>query len=471
MAEETIDPKLEAAADRILKEIADEREAKYQQALHIARNDLVTREEDLLTRKEQLRELSLWLEDVGYSDPEMYEDIVNLVGKTEDEVRKTRRSRRASVSEAEGSYIYEEALLKYLQDKNLTAEKLVSSIGSAEAKQRRLSQPVPGSHAHHQSSLSSTESLVQNMREDEIRKLFKIAEDNGYVIGSRASEMMPLSRPGHLTGGKTRGTAYAHVGVTGEPDPGRFKMEPLPSGTTAEEAWPILKQNLDKQRELNDIAYENRMEQLSRQRASEAAGEELKWSGSDLSGQRGRAAQKGVNLTTIAESFEKYPELAETGLVPGVDVMTDVGATVPRSLGGKKAGREARRRMQLNMRGGRASLKLVPLVPLGMAMVESVTKGAQAAQASMQGDEAKASQLGGESALAFAEGIVGEVPVVGDILIADPAADTTLEGAARTQQQVQAKRQQQQQTKEKLQSAVKRRVSRRGTGVRNRNAR
>jgi len=451
MAEETIDPKLEAAADKILKEIADERETKYQQALHIARNDLVTREEDLLTRKEQLRELSLWLEDVGYSDPEMYEDIVNLVGKTEGEVSKTRRARRASVSEAEGSYIFEKTLLNYLQDKKLTAEKLVSSIGSAEAKQRRISQPVPGSEAHHQASLSSTESFVQNMREDEVRKLFKIAEDNGYVIGSRAEEFIPLSRPGHTTGGKTRGTEFAHVGVTGEPDPGRFKRPALPKGTTAEQAWPLLKQVLDEQRELNKIAFENPMEQLSRQRASEAMGTELEWGGGDLREQRELAAQKGVNLTTIAESFERYPELAETGLVPGVDVMTNVGAKVPRSLGGKKAGREARR-MNLNMRGGKAFLKALPVVGTAIAVGE-------AAQAAQAGDLIAAGGV-------LADELLSEVGV--DVT---PTRSGTLEEAAMVQQQVQAKRQQQQQTKEKLQSAVKRRVSRRGTGVRSRNRR
>ena len=108
------------------------------------------------------------------------------------------------------------------------------------------------------------------------------------------------------------------------------------------------------------------------------------------------------------------------------------------------------RRMQLNMRGGKAILKALPAVGTVIAFGE-------AAQAAQAGDLSAAGGI-------LADELLSEVGV--DVT---PTRSGTLEEAAMVQQQVQAKRQQQQRTKGKLQSAVKRRVSRRGTGVRNRN--
>jgi hypothetical protein len=420
------------------EEILAAREPEYQDALQIARNDL-------LTREEQLRELSLWLENLGYSDPQLYEDLATKISST-------RRARRDVVSE--GSYLFENDLLNYLKSKKADTLKLERSVNLTESKERQRSQALPGTEAHHPASVSSTESLVQNMREDEIRKLWNIAKEEGYVVGSQAEGFIPLSKPAHTTGGKNWGTAFAHVGVTGEPDPGRFKREPLPNGTTAEEAWKSLKPMLDEQIALNTAAFEHPTERLMRQRASEAMGAELTMGGSDfetLKQQREAAKAMGVNATTMSKAYDRYPGLVETGLVPNVDVMTDVGATVPRSLGGKTAGAEARR-MNLNMRGGKAFLKALPVV----GTVIAVGEAAQAAQA---GDLSAAGGV-------LTDELLSEVGV--DVT---PTRSGTLEEAAMVQQQVQAKRQQQQKTKEKLQSAVKRRVSRRGTGVRNRNRR
>lgn len=392
------------------------REPEYQDALQIARNDL-------LTREDQLRELSLWFEELGYSDPQLYEDLASKISST-------RRARRDVVSE--GSYLFENDLLNYLKSKEADTLKLERSVNLTEGKERQKSQPIPGSEAHHPASVSSTESLVQNMREDEIRKLWDIAKEEGYVVGSQAEGFIPLSRPAHTTGGKTRGTAYAHVGVTGEPDPGRFKTDPLPRNTTAEEAWKSLKPMLDEQIELNTIAFEHPTEQLSRQRAAEAMGTELQLGGGDfdtLKEQRKLAKEKGVNLTTISKSFDRYPGLAETGLVPGVDVMTDVGSSVPRALGGKQAGYEARRGIQqsggkVRYGAARRAVKLVPFVPVVLGAAEAFS-------------QAKAGDLKAAQAT-LAETAVGEVPVVGDILTSDPLASGTLEGAkqqaARAQQ-------------------------------------
>lgn len=390
------------------EEILAAREPEYQDALQIARNDL-------LTREDQLRELSLWLEDLGYSDPQLYEDLATKISST-------RRARRDVVSE--GSYLFENDLLNYLKSKKADTLKLERSVNLTEGKERQKSQPIPGSEAHHPASVSSTESLVQNMREDEIRKLWNIAKEEGYVVGSQAEGFIPLSKPAHTTGGKTRGTAYAHVGVTGEPDPGRFKTDPLPRNTTAEEAWKSLKPMLDEQIELNKIAFEHPTEQVARQRAAEAMGTELQFGGSDfdtLQEQRKLAKERGVNLTTISKSFDKYPGLTETGLVPGVDVMTDVGSTVPRALGGKQGGYEARRGLVQN--GGkvkfsgaaRRATKLLPIVPAVLGVGEAFS-------------QAKAGDLKAAQAT-LAETAVGEVPVVGDILVSDPLASGTLEGA------------------------------------------
>ena len=382
------------------EEILAAREPEYQDALQIARNDL-------LTREDQLRELSLWLEDLGYSDPQLYEDLATKISST-------RRARRDVVSE--GSYLFENDLLNYLKSKKADTLKLERSVNLTEGKERQKSQPIPGSEAHHPASVSSTESLVQNMREDEIRKLWNIAKEEGYVVGSQAEGFIPLSKPAHTTGGKTRGTAYAHVGVTGEPDPGRFKTDPLPRNTTAEEAWKSLKPMLDEQIELNKIAFEHPTEQVARQRAAEAMGTELQFGGSDfdtLQEQRKLAKERGVNLTTISKSFDKYPGLAETGLVPGVDVMTDVGSTVPRALGGKQGGYEARRGLAQN--GGKVRFSRTRQLVKGATKVipgpvdDLLVGGAMAAAAAggvliTGGSPAQAAQAAADTGIDYATG-------------------------------------------------------------------
>lgn len=154
---------------------------------------------------------------------------------------------------------------------------------------------------------------------------------------------------------------------------------------------------------------------------------------------------KAKNIIKEAESQMRATTVgprAQTNIVPNPANVTKLPSQAY-SRGIEQSGGKVR------YSAARRATKLIPLVPFGLAMAETATKGAQAAQASMQGDAARASQLGDEAALAAAEGIVGEIlPGIGDVFIADPAADTTLEGAARTRQQIQAERQQKQQRRQ-----------------------
>jgi hypothetical protein len=210
------------------------------------------------------------------------------------------------------------------------------------------------------------------MDEYETRKLWDIARDNGFVVGSEPQGFIPLSKPAHTTGGKNWGSDYAHVGADGvTPDPGRFKQEPLPKGTTADQAWPVLRPVLEEQRQLNDAAWNHPTEQLMRQRAAEAYGGEIEWkirpSNGSLKFQRETARAKGINATTISKSFDQFPGLKPTGLVPNVDVAVPIGARVP--LGTK-------------MPKGKNPLKGVPIlgslagVGLSIALGESPAEAA-----------------------------------------------------------------------------------------------
>jgi hypothetical protein len=293
------------------------REQDYQSALHIARNDLLF-EEDKLNKIEQ----SL-LQD-GINRPDVLEYISNKRSLI-------RRARRDLVSE--GSNLFENDLLNY-QLGIQSQEDITGNTTKTEAGQRSISQAIPGTEAHHPASVSSTEALVQNMDEYEIRKLWGIAKDNGYTVGSLAEGFIPLSKPAHTTGGRNWGSDYAHVGKDGKsPDPGRFKTTPLPKGTTADQAWTSLKPILDEQILLNERAYNHPFETKMRQQAEQIMGRPLTWRGSSNNKvQRDEAKLKGINATTITKSYDRSPGLAKTNFTPGVDIMTSVGARIPNAL-------------------------------------------------------------------------------------------------------------------------------------------
>ena len=298
------------ALDRV-GQLLSERETNYQGALQAGRNDLLQREKLLNMLKIDFA-----------SNPDLIAEFDRMISQT-------RRARRDITSE--GSYLFENDLLNNaLRIKGQgNISNTVNKTGTGE---RSRSQPVPGTEAHHPASVSSTESLVQNMDEYEIRRLWEIARENGYTVGSQADGFIPLSKPAHTTGGRNWGSDYAHVGTDGKtPDPGRFKATAVPKGSTAEQAWPALKDMLDEQRLLNERAYSHPFEQHTRNLIEQNVGP-VEWRGPVTPNRapvKAEAKAQGINATVISKSIDRNPGLIASNLTPGVNVMTPVGAKVP----------------------------------------------------------------------------------------------------------------------------------------------
>jgi hypothetical protein len=273
-------------ADQVDK-LLQERERNYQSALETARTYFIELERYLSEAKTE--------GDATLNDKQKEE--------LADENSKSRRGRRAVTSEP--TYIFEDDVLNY--QLGLGNGTLSKDINSTETAQRRASQPVPGTHAHHNAGLAGTESLVQNMDAFEVRKLWDIAEAEGFTIGSRSTGFMALSGPAHLGGGRAWGSDFAHVGEDGKTtDAGRFKMEPLPKGTTAEQAWIALKPNLLEQRELNERARNHPAEVKMRAEAEAQLGRPIVWDGGDqatIKQQQADAKAVGFNATTTAKAI------------------------------------------------------------------------------------------------------------------------------------------------------------------------
>jgi hypothetical protein len=256
-----------------------------------------------------------------------------LIDYIDGEISKVRRTRRDITSER--SYMFEDDL-----QNNAIGSKgsdLVKNVLNTEGKSRAASQPIPGTEAHHRASVSSTESLVQNMDEFNIRYLWDIAKENGYDVGSIDDRFLALSKPAHTTGGKNWGSDYAHVGKDGKtPDSGRFKTPALPKGTTAQQAWPALQAILDEQITLNTAAYNHPTETLMREQVNGLMGGDVQWSiqgdRGALKFQREKAKAMGINATTISKALDRYPKLKDTGLVPNVDIAVPMGARVPQGM-------------------------------------------------------------------------------------------------------------------------------------------
>ena len=315
-------PKSKPKADPVTK-LLQERELEYQGAMGIANNDLRAKEAELLQIQQAYENSGIKVE--GFD-----EFLANKHAQI-------KRAYRDVVSEQ--SYLFENDLRNYA----IGSGELLD-ITKTEAKQRQISQPIPGTQAHHPASVSSVESYLRNMPMAEQRRTLDLLVSQGYIVGSKAEGFIPLSGPAHLGGGERWGRAFAHVGKEGvESDPGRFKGNALPKTTTAEQAVAAMKPMLDEQIALNTAAYNHPIEQKMRQVAEQLLGKKITWMGGgeeDLKAQRTAAKAQGINATTISKGFSKYPSLMETEQVPGVNVMTDVGARVPL---GSKAPEEVRK--------------------------------------------------------------------------------------------------------------------------------
>lgn len=304
-------PKNAPKADPITK-LLEERELEYQGAMGIAVNDLRAKEAELLQIKEAYEKSGMTVEGFDEFLASKYAEI--------------RRAYRDIVSEP--SYLFENDVRNYAIGSGNPLD-----VTKTEAGQRKISQPIPGTQAHHPASVSSVESYLRNMPMAEQRRTLELLTEQGYTIGSQAKGFIPLSGPAHLGGGERWGRDFAHVGKEGvESDPGRFKGTALPKNTTAEQAVAVMKPMLDEQIALNTAAYSHPVEQKMRGVAERLLGKPITWMGgeaTDVQAQNKAAKAMGINATTISKAYSKYPELMESGKVPNVDVMTDVGTRIP----------------------------------------------------------------------------------------------------------------------------------------------
>jgi hypothetical protein len=300
-------PKLDPV-ERILQE----RELEYQGAMGIANNDLRTKEAELLEIQKAYANSGVNVE--GFDE---------FLANKHAEIK---RAYRDVVSEQ--SYLFENDLRNYAIGSGGLLD-----ITKTEAKQRKISQPIPGTQAHHPASVSSVESYLRNMPMAEQRRALDLLVEQGYTVGSQAKGFIPLSGPAHLGGGERWGRAFAHVGKEGvESDPGRFKGTALPKNATAEQAVAAMKPMLDEQIALNTAAYNHPVEQQMRAVAERLVGKPIKWmggEGADIQSQNKAAKAMGINATTISKAYSRYPGLMESGAVPNVDVMTNVGTRAP----------------------------------------------------------------------------------------------------------------------------------------------
>ena len=315
-------PKGAVKSDPVEKLLQD-RELEYQGAMGIITNDLRDKEAELLKIKEAYESSGLKVEGFDEFLSSKYAEI--------------RRAYRDVVSEP--SYLFENDVRNYAIG---TGDPL--SVTKTEAGQRKISQPIPGTQAHHPASVSSVESYLRNMPMAEQRRALQLLTEQGYTIGSQAKGFIPLSGPAHLGGGERWGRDFAHVGKEGvESDPGRFKGKALPKNFTAEQAVEAMKPMLDEQISLNTAAYNHPVERQMRSVAERLLGKPITWMGGeaeDIQAQNKAAKAMGINATTISKGYSKYPGLMESGQVPNVDVMTDVGTRVPL---GMKPSEEVRR--------------------------------------------------------------------------------------------------------------------------------
>jgi hypothetical protein len=322
-------PKGKAKIDPVEK-VLQERELEYQGAMGIANNDLRAKEAELLQIQEAYANSGLKVE--GFDE---------FLANKHAEIK---RAYRDVVSEQ--SYLFENDLRNYA----VGAGNLLD-ITKTEAQQRKISQPIPGTQAHHPASVSSVESYLRDMPMAEQRRTLDLLVEQGYTVGSQAKGFIPLSGPAHLGGGERWGRAFAHVGKEGvESDPGRFKGTALPKNTTAEQAVAAMKPMLDEQIALNTAAYSHPVEQQMRAVAERLVGKPITWMGgeaSDVQAQNKEAKAMGINATTISKGFSRYPALMGTEQVPGVNVMTDVGTRIPL---GMKPSEEVRKQAAATVR-------------------------------------------------------------------------------------------------------------------------
>jgi len=183
-------PKKPDLVDKLLKE----RELEYQGAMGIAVNDL------------RLKEAELDKIQKAYAESgQQVEGFEEFLANKRSEIR---RAYRDIVSEQ--SYLFENDLRNYAIGSGKALD-----VTKTEAKQRQISQPIPGTQAHHPASVSSVESYLRDMPMAEQRRTLDLLTEQGYTVGSQAKGFIPLSGPAHLGYGERWGRDVAHVGKEG----------------------------------------------------------------------------------------------------------------------------------------------------------------------------------------------------------------------------------------------------------------
>ena len=282
--------------DRLLLD----RELEYQGGMEIYRNDMLTREAEV---------------DKLLSNPALDGKARDALQNERRDLRRARRSLASEPPNTSSAYMYENDILN--KPSNLQGG-LSSDLINSETKARNASRPIPSAEAHHNGSVSSTESYVANMSAADMRETTGLLTEQGYGVGSNPYKFMPLSRPAHTGGlaGDHWGQDFAHVG--GE---GRFKADALPKGTTPQQAAEAMKPMLNEQRVLNTAAWNHPAEAAMRQYVEGLMGK-VDWNlpaGQKNNAKQVKAAKNlGINANEISRAFsdgfaagKTYEQIAE----------------------------------------------------------------------------------------------------------------------------------------------------------------
>lgn len=264
------------------------------------------------------------------------------------------------------------------------AEKLISTIGKAEAGQRKNWQPVPGFHGHHQGSLNSFADPTSAMSANSQAETMKILADKGYHLGSRGDKFLWLSEGAHLGGSGWKGP-YAHMPADGSrrPDAARFRQPTFSADINPKQAADLIAPKLQQQLGLNKLALLNPTEQQVRAAVSNQAqrlGINQVFGLEDLTAVKSNNKafkESGFNATSLAKAVQQYQWANRLngasrflGALPVVGAAFDAGDTfagTSQAIQGKTNGNKLAGALQA-ISGGAGLASLSPAAPLAIPL-------------------------------------------------------------------------------------------------------
>ena len=238
----------------------------------------------------------------------------------------------------------------WLADPDIAMERWgpISSILESEQRGMNYGKGVEG---HHPLSVSSTEAATAHLKTVRDRLEFaKILNDDYQVGGTNGWGQVGLTKTGHQ--GPGRGVAKEfNAHVTSDPlalatsdgfpiDQGTWQKEDFTSFTNPRElADEFMNRSGFPQLMFADTAYDQPAEVLARQTGANLSG--LKVRNLDGVGVNDKGKSlANINRDASRANYEhirigqtRYPQLVDEGLVPNVDIATNIGARVPRALG------------------------------------------------------------------------------------------------------------------------------------------